>query len=55
MTPASLSSTSKTSWASSAARDGFAAWRRAAIDFDTLLRRLNIRCQLEPRTALTIA
>jgi glycine/D-amino acid oxidase-like deaminating enzyme len=37
------------------ARDGFQAWRRAALDFSALLRRLNIKCYLEPRTALTIA
>src|SRR3954464_15724729 len=37
------------------ARGGFRAWRRAALEFETLLRRLNIKCQLEPRTALTIA
>jgi glycine/D-amino acid oxidase-like deaminating enzyme len=38
-----------------AARGGFQAWRRAAIEFTTLLRRLNIKCYLEPRTSLTIA
>jgi len=38
-----------------AARAGFAAWRRAALDFASLLRRLNIKCHLEARTALTIA
>jgi glycine/D-amino acid oxidase-like deaminating enzyme len=37
------------------ARAGFQAWRRAAIEFSTLLRRLNIKCHLEPRTSLTIA
>jgi glycine/D-amino acid oxidase-like deaminating enzyme len=37
------------------ARNGFQAWRRAALDFSALLRRLNIKCHLEPRTALTIA
>ena len=38
-----------------AARAGFQAWRRAAIEFSTLLRKLNIKCQLEPQTSLTIA
>ncbi len=37
------------------ARNGFEAWRRASLDFSALLRRLNIKCALEPRTALTIA
>jgi glycine/D-amino acid oxidase-like deaminating enzyme len=37
------------------ARAGFKEWRRAAIEFSTLLRRLNIKCHLEPRTSLTIA
>jgi len=37
------------------ARDGFQAWRRAALDFSALLRRLNIKCHLESQTALTIA
>ena len=38
-----------------AARGGFQAWRRAAIEFGTLLRKLNIKCYLEPSTSLTIA
>src|ERR1051326_1397737 len=38
-----------------AARGGFQAWRRAAIEFSTLLRKLNIKCYLEPSTTLTIA
>jgi glycine/D-amino acid oxidase-like deaminating enzyme len=38
-----------------AARAGFQAWRRSAIEFSTLLRRLNIKCYLEPTTSLTIA
>ncbi len=38
-----------------AARAGFQAWRRAALDFSALLRRLNVKCHLEPRTSLTIA
>jgi len=37
------------------ARSGFQAWRRAALDFSALLRRLDIKCYLEPRSALTIA
>jgi glycine/D-amino acid oxidase-like deaminating enzyme len=37
------------------ARHGFEAWRRAALDFSALLRRLEIKCYLEPRSALTIA
>jgi glycine/D-amino acid oxidase-like deaminating enzyme len=37
------------------ARNGFQAWRRAALDFAALLRRLKIKCYLEPQTALTIA
>src|SRR5215467_10678306 len=37
------------------ARNGFQAWRRAALDFSSLLRRLDIKCYLEPQTALTIA
>src|SRR5215813_2030953 len=37
------------------ARHGFEAWRRAALDFSALLRRLDIKCYLEPHTALTIA
>src|SRR5215475_11125248 len=37
------------------ARSGFQAWRRAALDFSALLRRLDIKCYLEPQTALTIA
>jgi glycine/D-amino acid oxidase-like deaminating enzyme len=37
------------------ARDAFQAWRRAALDFSALLRRLDIACHLEPHTALTVA
>ena len=37
------------------ARGGFEAWRRAALDFSTLLRRLNIKCYLDSQTMLTIA
>jgi glycine/D-amino acid oxidase-like deaminating enzyme len=38
-----------------AARGGFQAWRRAALDFSALLRRLQIKCYLEPATSLTMA
>ncbi len=37
------------------ARHGFEAWRRAALDFSALLRRLDIKCHLQSRSALTIA
>src|SRR5262252_10596060 len=37
------------------ARGAFQAWHRAALDFIALLRRLDIRCALEPRTAITVA
>jgi glycine/D-amino acid oxidase-like deaminating enzyme len=37
------------------ARHGFEAWRRAALDFSALLRRLDIKCYLEPHSSLTIA
>jgi glycine/D-amino acid oxidase-like deaminating enzyme len=37
------------------ARHGFEAWRRAALDFSALLRRLDIKCYLESHSALTIA
>jgi glycine/D-amino acid oxidase-like deaminating enzyme len=38
-----------------AARHAFQAWRRAALDFATLLRRLEVQCYLEPRPSLTVA
>ena len=38
-----------------AARHAFHAWRRAALDFSALLRRLDIACHLEPHSALTVA
>jgi glycine/D-amino acid oxidase-like deaminating enzyme len=38
-----------------AARHAFHAWRRAALDFSALLRRLEIACHLEPHSALTVA
>ena len=37
------------------ARHAFQAWRRAALDFSALLRRLDIQCHLEPHNALTVA
>jgi glycine/D-amino acid oxidase-like deaminating enzyme len=37
------------------ARHAFQAWRRAALDFSALLRRLEIQCYLEPQTSLTVA
>jgi glycine/D-amino acid oxidase-like deaminating enzyme len=37
------------------ARHGFEAWRRAALDFSALLRRLDVKCHLQPQSALTIA
>ena len=38
-----------------AARHGWQAWRRAALDFTALLRRLDIKCQLESRSTLIVA
>jgi len=38
-----------------AARRTFQAWRRAALDFAALLRRLEIKCALEPRSTVTVA
>jgi glycine/D-amino acid oxidase-like deaminating enzyme len=37
------------------ARRGFQAWRRAALDFAALLRRLDVKCALEARPAITVA
>src|SRR5580765_3450694 len=37
------------------AKRAWQAWRRAALDFSTLLRRLEIKCSLEPRGSITIA
>jgi len=37
------------------ARRAFQAWRRAALDFASLLRRLEIKCALEEHGAVTIA
>lgn len=38
-----------------AARQAWQSWRRAARDFTTLIKRLNIKCALEPRGSMTIA
>ena len=38
-----------------AARHGWRAWRRAALDFAALLRRLDVNCRLESRDTLTVA
>jgi len=38
-----------------AARQTFNAWRRAALDFAALIRRLEIRCGLDGRSAVTVA
>jgi glycine/D-amino acid oxidase-like deaminating enzyme len=37
-----------------AARHGWQAWRRAALDFMALIRRLDIKCDLEPHGLLSI-
>ncbi len=37
------------------ARRAWQAWRRAALDFSALLRRLDIKCSLEPHGSITIA
>jgi len=37
------------------ARRAWQAWRRAALDFSALLRRLDVKCNLEPRGSMTIA
>jgi glycine/D-amino acid oxidase-like deaminating enzyme len=38
-----------------AARHAFRVWRRAALDFVALLKRLRVRCDLAPQTTLTTA
>jgi len=38
-----------------AARHGWQAWHRAALDFQTLLRRLDIKCNLTPSPSLVVA
>jgi glycine/D-amino acid oxidase-like deaminating enzyme len=37
------------------ARHAWQAWRRAALDFGTLVRRLRLKCDFEPRATLTLA
>jgi glycine/D-amino acid oxidase-like deaminating enzyme len=37
------------------ARRTWQSWRRASLDFAALLRRLGVKCYLEPRPALTVA
>ncbi len=37
------------------ARRAWQAWRRAALDFAALLRRLDVKCQLEPRASIDVA
>ena len=37
------------------ARGAWQAWRRSALDFAALLRRLDVKCQLEARPALDVA
>jgi glycine/D-amino acid oxidase-like deaminating enzyme len=37
------------------ARQAWQAWRRAALDFSALVRRLDIHCHLEPRDVVTVA
>lgn len=38
-----------------AARHAWQSWRRAALDFTALLRRLDVKCELEPRSTLIAA
>jgi glycine/D-amino acid oxidase-like deaminating enzyme len=38
-----------------AARHAWQTWRRAALDFTALLRRLDVKCHLEPRPTLLVA
>jgi len=37
------------------ARRGFQTWRRAALDFAALLRRLDVKCALEPKSTVILA
>jgi glycine/D-amino acid oxidase-like deaminating enzyme len=37
------------------ARDAFRAWRRAALDFAALIRRLNVKCDFAPQGAAIVA
>ena len=38
-----------------AARSAWQVWRRAALDFGALIRRLKLKCDFEPRSALLVA
>ena len=38
-----------------AGRHTWKSWHRAALDFAALLRRLNIKCQLQPQTSMLVA
>lgn len=38
-----------------AARHAWQAWRRAALDFSALLRRLDVKCQFDPHRTMTVA
>jgi len=38
-----------------AARRAWQAWRRSALDFTALIRRLGVKCDLEPRPTVTVA
>jgi glycine/D-amino acid oxidase-like deaminating enzyme len=38
-----------------AARQGWQSWRRAALDFIALVRRLDLKCHFEPRGSLLVA
>lgn len=38
-----------------AARSGYRLWRKAALEFAGLIRRLNIKCELEPRSTVLAA
>ena len=37
------------------AKRAFQSWRRAALDFASLLRRLDVKCFIEPHPAVTVA
>jgi glycine/D-amino acid oxidase-like deaminating enzyme len=38
-----------------AAKQAWQAWRRAALDFSALLRRLDLKCQFDPQATVTVA
>ena len=40
---------------STAARHAFRSWRRAALDMSALLRRLGVKCDLQPRPVVAVA